>query len=144
MDAMVEPLKLISCPDCAHQCSQQAISCPSCGKPFTPPSAAGKKVLDDKVFDHILMQSSMKVGMCLTLLGLIKVVEGAKNLKSFTDEFLAIVALFFTVSGIASYFAIKESNPDRKQQKGTIADFIFSIALCLLAIICAIIALQVM
>lgn len=82
--------------------------------------------------------------MCLTLLGLIKVVEGVKSVSSFTDELLAFNALGFMLSSLFSYFALKEDNAQRKQLKGRFGDVCFSGSLALLVIICAILAFELL
>ncbi len=133
--------RLNPCPDCRHLCSIDAEFCPNCGKPFSQESKYDRKV-DARILEKILTQSSTKVGMCLTLLGLIKVLEGVKNVTRFSDELLAINAFGFLVAGIFSYFAIKEEDTKRKQKKGKIGDIFFSGSLCLLAIICAIMVFE--
>jgi hypothetical protein len=87
-------------------------------------------------------QSSIKVGMCLTLLGLMKVVEGVREVTSITDELLAINAVAFLLSTMLTYFALKSPHPERKRRLGRSADLIFSGALILLAAICCIIAFE--
>ena len=79
--------------------------------------------------------------MCLTLLGLIKVVEGVNNFTSFVDQLLAINAVGFLFSSIISYFAVKELKPHRKHIIGKAGDVIFTLSLCLLVIICKVIAI---
>src|SRR5688572_21675966 len=94
------------CPDCAHPCSYEARSCPNCGKPYPHPKSGGP-VHDDAIYAHLLNHSAVKVGSCLTLLGLIKAVEGVKEVVSVSDELLAIAAMSFIVSGAATYIALK-------------------------------------
>jgi hypothetical protein len=144
IETVVAEQALNPCPVCQNLCSVEATFCPKCGQPFAPATKSGKKVLDEKIFDQILMQSSMKVGMCLTLLGLIKVVEGVKSVSSFTDELLAFNALGFMLSSLFSYFALKEDNAQRKQLKGRFGDVCFSGSLALLVIICAILAFELL
>ncbi len=98
--------------------------------------------MDDTLFGHIMMQASMKVGMCLTLLGLVKVVEGAKGQLMITDEVLAVDALLFLVSNLTAYYALKQTTAKRKAQYGRIGDVLFTVALTLLAAVCALLAFQ--
>jgi hypothetical protein len=137
-----EPRPLQPCPACRHPCSPAANFCPNCGHPFTPPAEGRFGYLNDTIFTHIMNQSSIKVGMCLTLLGLMKVVEGVKAVTTITDELLAINAVAFLLSTMLTYFALKNADQNRKRALGRVADFIFSGALVLLAVICCIIAFE--
>ena len=85
----------------------------------------------------------MKIGMCLTLLGLIKVVEGVKNISSVIDELLAIDAVGFLMSSIVTYYAIKQGG-DRKRQVGRAGDMLFMGSLLLLAVICGILVFKLL
>ncbi|HEU4390529.1 MAG TPA: hypothetical protein VFV34_22190 [Blastocatellia bacterium] len=80
--------------------------------------------------------------MCLTLLGLIKVVEGVKNVRSIADELLAVNAVGFLLSGMISYFALKEGRAPHKNKKARVGDFIFSASLCMLALICGVVLIE--
>ena len=131
-----------ACADCGRLCSREAASCPNCGKPLRLNPAGGGVSLEDRIFDHILTQSSVKIGLCLTLLGLIRVVEGVKSVTSFADELLALNAVGFLLSSILSYFAIKEADAERRQKKGKAGDRVFSASLGLLAVICLVIAFE--
>ena len=86
----------------------------------------------------------MMIGMCLTLLGLIRVVEGVKSVSSMGDELLAINAIGFLASSILSYYAVKETDGARKRKKGRAGDILFSASLCLLAVICGILAFDLL
>jgi hypothetical protein len=72
----------------------------------------------------------------LTLLGLLKVVEGLKGVSTIGDELLAVDAIIFLISGLLSYFALKQERQRRKYVMGRAADGLFITALCLLVIIC--------
>lgn len=141
MNSEIKAHRLNPCPDCQHLCSVDAPFCPNCGKPF-PEAAKRNRILDEKIFDKILSQSSTKIGMCLTLLGLIKVLEGVKNVTRFSDELLAINAFGFLLATIFSYLAMKEEDAERKQKKGRVGDIIFSLSLGLLALVCAIMVFE--
>ena len=82
--------------------------------------------------------------MCLTLLGLIRVVEGVKDVHTWVDEMLAINAVGFLVSSMFSHFALKDEESPRKHRKGRAADLLFSGSLCLLIGICITVALQLL
>ena len=145
----MRPMKPVSqshltpCTDCGHHCSSAAPSCPNCGKPFEHASGGDPKAWDN-VCTQVLSQSSLKVGMCLTLLGLIRVIEGVKNVSSFVDELLALNAVLFLVSGHYSYIALKETDGSKKLLLGKKGDRLFTASVCLLAVICAILTFELL
>lgn len=143
MVSVVESKSLVPCPDCGHLCSIEAASCPNCGKPFLKQPDQQKEKLNEQIYTQILNQSSVKIGLCLTLLGLIKVVEGVKNVTSIVDELLAINAIAFLISSIASYYALKQDG-DSKRKAGKVADIIFTVSLFILAMVCGILALEIL
>jgi hypothetical protein len=142
MSISSEQYQLQPCPACANPCSAAAAFCPKCGHPFAPRIDAPPSALNDTIFSHIMDQSSVKVGMCLTLLGLMKVVEGVRSVTTIADELLAINALAFLLSTMLTYSALKSLNERRKRMLGRTADLVFTGALILLACICAVIAFE--
>jgi hypothetical protein len=58
---------------------------------------------------HILPTSATMIGICTTLIGLVKVAE-AKIGPSRVDEYAALSALLFLVSATASYLSIRYSD----------------------------------
>lgn len=132
MKDSIEEKNLMPCPACRHSCSIDAQACPNCGKPLS----GNKKELNNTIYTHILNQSSAKVGVCLTLLGLVRVVEGVKNVHTLADELLAISAVGFMVSSLLTYSALKKEEGEGKQKLGKAGDIIFTGTLGLLAVIC--------
>jgi hypothetical protein len=133
---------LFPCPDCGRECSVAALSCPNCGKPFPRETSQPASALPEAIHTHILSQSTAKVGMCLTLLGLLRVVESVNQVSHFADELLAVTAIGFLVSGFLSYFALKETQTNRKRWLGLISDRVFTGSICGLVIICAVVVLE--
>jgi uncharacterized membrane protein len=90
--------------------------------------------------EHIMSQSPAKVGICLTLLGLLRVVEGVTKVTHLTDEMLAVTAIGFLSAGLSSYFAVKERDPKRKNRLDILSHRIFVLSIGALGAICAIVA----
>jgi hypothetical protein len=59
---------------------------------------------------HILPSSGTMVGVCVTLIGLVKIVE-ARIGPSRVDEYAGIASLFFLASAMTSYISMR--NPRR-------------------------------
>ncbi len=73
----------------------------------------------------ILGSSGTMIGICTTLVGLVKLVEGRIG-PSRVDEFVAFIALLFLGSAILSYFSIRNEHHHRLSRPlGKIADALF-------------------
>lgn len=91
---------------------------------------------------HILTASATMVGVCLTVIGLIRISEKLRNLASVGDELLATDAGAFLVSCLLAYVALRSRSKKRQYAVERIADIIFLVGLCVMAIVCALIAYE--
>jgi hypothetical protein len=74
---------------------------------------------------HILPTSAQLVGVCLTVISLVKVLH-IGQVGSLLDKLLAIDALLFTISATLSYAAIRESESTKLERY---ADQLFMVGL---------------
>ena len=78
---------------------------------------------------HILPTSATMIGICTTLIGLVKVAE-AKIGPTRVDEYAALAALLFLVSAMSSYLSIRYARQARVSSKcEKIADMLFLVGL---------------
>src|SRR3981081_1937305 len=63
----------------------------------------------DSLASHILPVSGTMIGVCATLIGLVKLAE-AKHGSSHVDEYAAMAAVRFLASALTSYLSIRYSN----------------------------------
>lgn len=98
-----------------------------------------KEALEDDICIHIFTVSAAMVGVCLTVIGLFKVVAELKNVSSFGDDLLVIDAMAFLASCILSYHALRTRGRGRKYRVERVADAIFLSALSLMVIVCGLI-----
>ena len=92
---------------------------------------------------HIFTVSSAMVGVCLTVIGLIRVVITLGKADTITDDFLAGDALLFLVSCLLSYWALRSRGQRRMHRIESVADAIFIIAMIGMVAICALITYTV-
>ena len=83
--------------------------------------------------------SSAMVGVCLTVIGLIRVVITLGTADTLADDFLAGDALLFLISCLLSYWALRSRSMHRMHRLEKIADGIFIFAMIGMVIICALI-----
>jgi Kef-type K+ transport system membrane component KefB len=95
--------------------------------------------LEQDICIHIFTVSSAMVGVCLTVIGLIRVVITFGHADTLADDFLAGDALLFLVSCLLSYWALRSRSVRRMHRLEKIADAIFIVAMIGMVIICALI-----
>jgi hypothetical protein len=95
--------------------------------------------LEHDICIHIFTVSSAMVGVCLTVIGLIRVVITLGRADTLADDLLAGDALLFLISCLLSYWALRSRGLRRMHRLEKIADVIFIVALIGMVIICAVI-----
>jgi len=95
--------------------------------------------LEKDISIHIFTVSSAMVGVCLTVIGLIRVVITFGRADTLADDFLAVDALLFLISCLLSYWALRSRSVRRMHRLEKIADGIFILAMIGMVIICALI-----
>ena len=95
--------------------------------------------LEHDICIHIFTVSSAMVGVCLTVIGLIRVVITLGRADTLADDLLAGDALLFLISCLLSYWALRLRGLRRMHRLEKIADGIFIVAMIGMVIICAVI-----
>ncbi len=118
---------------------------PEFGATTNPPSKNFARMTDDagrsqpqadeQLQDRILSTSGTMVGVCATLIGLVKVVEHGRP-ASHVDEYAGCAAVIFVFSAFFAYLAIRSPRKGRVHGAfGSIADLLFVCGLITLAAI---------
>lgn len=100
--------------------------------------------LEEDVSIHIFTASAAMVGVCLTVIGLLRVVLTIRGGVTLADDFLAIDALLFLVSCLLSYFALRTRSRRRMYRVERFADGLFIIGLILMVFVCGLIAYEIL
>src|SRR6266513_6538542 len=85
--------------------------------------------LEQDICIHIFTVSSAMVGVCLTVIGLIRVVITFGKADTLADDFLAGDALLFPTSSLLSYAALRARSYRRMHRIERAADVIFIVAM---------------
>lgn len=96
-----------------------------------------KRQLEEDICIHIFTVSSAMVGVCLTVIGLVRVVITLGKADTFADDLLAIDALLFLVCCFVSYAALRSRGSRRMHRLERIADGVFILAMVVMVLICA-------
>ncbi|MGU3387996.1 hypothetical protein ACLBYG_26100 [Methylobacterium sp. D53M] len=97
---------------------------------------------EDSLSRHILPNAGTMVGVCTTLIGLVKIAEGWIG-PSHVDEAAALTAILFLISAIASYLSIRlDDGGDLSVTLERCADICFVIGLIGLTLISVLFAYE--
>src|SRR4051812_20127090 len=96
-----------------------------------------KRELEQDICIHIFTVSSAMVGVCLTVIGLVRVVITFGKADTLADDFLAGDALLFLVSCFLSYGALRSRAVRRMHRLEKVADGVFIAAMLVMVAICA-------
>lgn len=92
---------------------------------------------EENICIHIFSVSAGMVGVCLTVIGLIRVVISLGKADTIADDLLAGDAVFFLVSCLAAYAALRANELQRMKKIERLADWTFIFAMTVMAGICA-------
>ena len=96
--------------------------------------------LEADISVHIFSVSAALVGVCLTVIGLVRIVIVTNKVETIVDDFLAIDAIFFLLSCLLSYWALRTRSLYRMHRVERVADTIFLVGLFLMVVVCGFIA----
>jgi len=100
------------------------------------PKMTPENHLEEDISIHIFTVSSAMVGVCLTVISLIRVVITFGKADTVADDLLAADAFLFLVSCLLSYSALRTRSKRRMHRMERVADGIFILAMILMVIIC--------
>jgi hypothetical protein len=109
----------------------------------TEPQRNAHSHLEQDICIHIFTVSSAMVGVCLTVIGLVRVVITLGTADTLADDFLAADALLFLISCLLSYWALRSRGLRRMHRLEKIADGIFIVAMIGMVVVCALITYSI-
>ena len=92
---------------------------------------------EENICIHIFTVSSAMVGVCLTVIGLIRVVITLGKADTLADDLLAGDALLFLVSCLVSYAALRSRHAQGMRRLERFADGVFIVAMLVMVAVCA-------
>ena len=92
--------------------------------------------LEEDLCIHIFTVSAAMVGVCLTVIGLLRVVIAMRRKDTIADDLLAVDAVLFLTSCLLSYWAMRRRSVQRMTRVERAADAIFIVALLLMVAVC--------
>jgi hypothetical protein len=95
---------------------------------------------EENICIHIFSVSAGMVGVCLTVIGLIRVVITLGRADTLADDLLAGDAVLFLTASFLSYTALRTQGADKMRKYEWLAHWLFMSAMTLMVAICAFIA----
>ena len=92
--------------------------------------------LEEDICIHIFTVSAAMVGVCLTVIGILRVVIVTRKIDTIADDLLSVDAVLFLISCVVSYWALRTRSRRRMHRVERVADVLFLTALLFMAIIC--------
>lgn len=90
----------------------------------------------------ILTNSATMMGVCVTVIGLVKILAQNSRISSHVDQYLAVDMLLFTASAMFSYFSLRYEEKRRSPRYENLVDHIFMIGLTTLALCSFLVAFE--
>jgi hypothetical protein len=92
---------------------------------------------------HIFSVSAGLVGVCLTVIGLFRVMVRSPHVDSVADNVLAVDALLFLVACTLAYLALRTRDADRARRLERAADTAFLMGLAMMVVVGGMIAFEI-
>ena len=102
-----------------------------------------KLALDEGICKQIFSVSAAMVGVCLTVIGLVRVIISVQQVDNFADDLLSVDALLFLCSCLCAYWALRMRNFRRMHRLERIADSVFICGLILMVAVCGVITFTI-
>jgi len=93
-------------------------------------------LLEGDVCGHIFTVSAGMVGVCMTVIGILRLVINIQKVSTLADDFLAVDALMFLTSCLLSYWALRSRGYARMHRVERVADGAFILGLLGMGAIC--------
>lgn len=89
---------------------------------------------------HVFTVSAGMVGVCLTAIGLLRLITAQTKVQTLGDDLLAVDAMLFVACAFLAFWSFKTKKPRTRQRLRIVVDALFLIGLAGMGVICAVIA----
>ena len=87
--------------------------------------------LDRDICVHIFSASAAMVGVCITVIGILRVVISIRRADLIGDDLLAVNAMLYLLTCLLSYWALRTRSVQRNHTLERMSDALFLLALTL-------------
>ena len=93
----------------------------------------------DDLCAHIFSASATLIGVCVTVVGVIRVLGPLTQLSTIADDLLAVDSVLYLLTCLVAYHALRSPDRVHRARIERMADFLFLLALGLMVVTCAMI-----
>jgi hypothetical protein len=93
--------------------------------------------------EHIFSVSAGMVGVCITVIGLFRIVSRSQHVDSVADNLLSIDALVFLAACFFAYLGLRARASHNRRRFERAADYLFLAGLTMVSIVSVLIAYEV-
>lgn len=104
----------------------------------------GRESVETDLTIHIFSVSATLVGVCLTVIGILKISFRIARVVTYSDDLLALDALLFLVSCSLAFSALRLRKRKRQRLLEMLAENVFFLALALMVFVCAVIVYELL
>jgi hypothetical protein len=102
-----------------------------------------KMTFEEDICKQIFSVSAAMVGVCLTVIGLVRVIISVQQVDNFAGDLLSVDALLFLCSCLSAYWALRMRSFRRMHRLERMADGLFILGLILMVAVCGIITFAI-
>ncbi len=103
----------------------------------TPKTEEEPENTDRDIAPHIFTTSSVMLGLCLTIISIMRGKDNADPLQTVVDDLIAMDSLIFLSTCFLSYAALRVRHLKNIHRLESIADVVFLVGMTLMAVACA-------
>ena len=107
------------------------------------PEPSFRRGLEKDISIHIFSVSAALVGVCLTVISVVRVIITTTKINTVVDDILAADALLFLTSCLLAYCAMRSRTEKRMRLVERAADTVFIVGLLLMSVVCGLITYAV-
>jgi hypothetical protein len=101
-----------------------------------PPTQESDQTRERNIAAHIFTTSSVMVGLCLTIISVVRSLPKGGQLNTAVDDLIAIGAMVFLLACFLSYAVLRSRHLRRMHRVESLADAVFLLGLTILAVAC--------
>ncbi|MFJ3050019.1 MULTISPECIES: hypothetical protein [Pseudomonas nitroreducens/multiresinivorans group] len=96
--------------------------------------------LDDDICVHIFAASGAMVGVCLTVVGILRIIVGQHRVDLIGQDMLALNTVIYLATTLTAYFGLRTRKLQRNHRLERVADTLFLVGLSITTLTTAFIA----
>jgi hypothetical protein len=110
--------------------------------PMPKPDAEEQQIereLTIQLYTQMFALGGAMVGVCLTVIGVLRLIIEVKGYRTMADDLVAIDGILFLLTCVFSFLTLKATSPTRRKTFQRVTDTVFLGAITLMMVICALI-----